>query len=118
MVVLPISLNFGLILLTIINMSGGNPQHDAYGFSNWNSTPMIEYYATGSTGRFLGWWRVVVYCAFSIAGPDPIWLAAGEIQTPRKTIPRVVKLVFWRLVLFYIVGVLCVGSSAQLPILA
>ena len=56
---------FGLVALTIITMSGGNPKHDAYGFSNWGNTPMLAYYTEGSTGRFLGWWKIVVYCAFS-----------------------------------------------------
>lgn len=104
-----ILLLFGLVLLTLITMSGGNPKHDAYGFSNWSNGAMLEYYTTGATGRFLGWWKVVIYCGFSIAGPDPIALAAAEIQNPRRTIPRVVRLVFYRVVGFYIIGVLCVG---------
>ncbi|KAI1076652.1 proline permease [Whalleya microplaca] len=101
---------FGLCLLTLITMSGGNPQHDAYGFRNWgNGNAMHAYYTDGATGRFLGWWEVVIYAGFTIAGPDMIALAAGEIQNPRRTIPRVAKLIFYRLVGFYIVGVLCVG---------
>ncbi|KAI0003573.1 proline permease [Xylariaceae sp. FL0662B] len=101
---------FGLCLLTLITMSGGNPQHDAYGFRNWgNGEAMHAYYTDGATGRFLGWWKVVIYAGFTIAGPDMIALAAGEIQNPRRTIPRVAKLIFYRLVGFYVVGVLCVG---------
>ena len=101
---------FGLCLFTLITMAGGNPDKDAYGFRNWgNGNAMHEYYTTGSTGRFLAWWEVVIYAAFTIAGPDMIALAAGEIQNPRRTIPRVAKLIFYRLVGFYIVGVLCVG---------
>ncbi|KAI1499575.1 amino acid permease/ SLC12A domain-containing protein [Biscogniauxia marginata] len=101
---------FGLCLLTLITMSGGNPRHDAYGFRNWgNGNAMHAYHAEGATGRFLGWWEVVIYAAFTIAGPDMIALAAGEIQNPRRTIPRVAKLIFYRLVGFYVIGVLCVG---------
>ncbi|KAI5917176.1 amino acid permease/ SLC12A domain-containing protein [Camillea tinctor] len=101
---------FGLCLLTLITMSGGNPRHDAYGFRNWgDGNAMHAYFTTGATGRFLGWWEVVIYAAFTIAGPDMIALAAGEIQNPRRTIPRVAKLIFYRLVGFYVVGVLCVG---------
>lgn len=100
----------GLILLTFITMVGGNPRRDAYGFRYWkNGLAMHTYYSTGSTGRFLGWWSVVRYAAFTVAGPDLISLASGEIQNPRRTIPRVARLVFYRLVGFYIVGVLCVG---------
>jgi yeast amino acid transporter len=38
-----------------------------------------------------------------------ICLAAGEIQNPRRTLPRVSRLIFYRLVGFYVVGVLAVG---------
>lgn len=101
---------FGLCLITLITMSGGNPHHDAYGFRNWgNGNAMRAYYTTGDTGRFLGWFKVVIYAGFTIAGPDMIALAAGEIQNPRRTIPRVARLIFYRLVGFYVVGVLCVG---------
>ncbi|TLD23869.1 hypothetical protein PspLS_06478 [Pyricularia sp. CBS 133598] len=101
---------FGLIILTIVTMAGGNPQHDAYGFRNWGDGNYIHpYLAQGDAGRFLGWWKVVIYAGFTIAGPDMIALAAGEIVNPRRTIPRVAKLIFYRLVGFYFVGVLCVG---------
>ncbi|KLP21546.1 putative general amino acid permease [Fusarium fujikuroi] len=98
-----------LVLITIITMAGGNPKSDAYGFRNWKDGAMHEYYAKGPTGRFLGWWSVVIYAAFTIAGPDMIALAAGEIQNPRRTIPRVARMIFYRLVGFYIVGALAVG---------
>lgn len=100
----------GLILLTFITMVGGNPQNDTYGFRYWkNGLATHPYYSTGVTGDFLGWWSCVRYAAFTISGPDLITMAAGEIQHPRKTIPRVARLVFYRLVGFYIVGVLAVG---------
>jgi yeast amino acid transporter len=105
-----IILLLGLILLTFITMVGGNPKHDVYGFRYWsNGLASHPYYTTGTTGGFLGWWTCVRYAAFTIAGPDLITMAAGEIQHPRRTIPRVAKLVFYRLVGFYIVGVLAVG---------
>ncbi|KAH7312596.1 amino acid permease/ SLC12A domain-containing protein [Stachybotrys elegans] len=105
-----ILLLFGLILITIITMCGGNPRNDAYGFRHWSNGNYIHpYLATGATGNFLGWWKVVLYAGFTIAGPDMIALSAGEIVNPRRTIPRVAKLIFYRLVGFYVVGVLCVG---------
>ena len=107
---------FGLCFLTLITMSGGNPRGDAYGFRNWTAdgaSPMLAYRedegVNTSTGRFLGLWEVIVYSAFTISGPDMIAMAAGEIQNPRRTIPRVARLIFYRLVGFYVVGVLCVG---------
>ncbi|KAL4786943.1 amino acid permease/ SLC12A domain-containing protein [Aspergillus varians] len=99
----------GLVLLTFITMVGGNPKHDVYGFRHWTDGVMYEYYTDGDTGRFLGLFNVIVYAAFSIAGPDLPALAAGEIQNPRVTIPRVVKMIFWRIVGFYVVGMLAVS---------
>lgn len=105
-----IILLFGLVFLTLITMCGGNPRHDAYGFRYWkNGLAMHPYYADGAVGRFLGWWKVMLYAGFTISGPDMIALAAGEIQNPRRTIPRVARLIFYRLVGFYVVGVLAVG---------
>lgn len=65
--------------------------------------------STGVTGRFLGFWVCARYAAYTISGPDLISLAAGEIQNPRRTVPRVAKLVFYRLCGFYILGAFCVG---------
>lgn len=107
---LKVLLLFGLVFLTLITMCGGNPKNDAYGFRYWkDGRAMIAYYAPGALGRFLGWWKVVLYAGFTVAGPDMIAIAAGEIQNPRRTIPRVAKLVFFRLVGFYVIGVLAVG---------
>lgn len=52
---------------------------------------------------------VVIYAGFTIAGPDMLAISAGEIQNPRRTIPRLAKLIFYRLVGFYVIGVLAVG---------
>ncbi|KAJ0137555.1 DNA polymerase kappa [Fusarium oxysporum f. sp. albedinis] len=50
-----ILLLFGLVLLTIITMCGGNPRHDAYGFLHWkNGNAMHSYYVDGTLGRFCG----------------------------------------------------------------
>ncbi|KAF9892702.1 hypothetical protein FE257_001104 [Aspergillus nanangensis] len=104
-----ILLLLGLVFLTFITMVGGNPKHDAYGFRHWTTGVMFEYYTDGDTGRFLGFFSVMIYAAFTIAGPDLPALAAGEIQNPRLTIPRVVKMTFWRIVGFYVIGVFAVS---------
>lgn len=100
----------GLVMITLVTMCGGNPRNDAYGFRYWGDGNAIHsYYAPGGTGRFLGFWSVCMYASFTIAGPDMIALSAGEIQNPRRTIPRVARLIFYRLVGFYVIGVLAVG---------
>jgi yeast amino acid transporter len=55
-----------LMMITITTMSGANPARDAYGFRNWQTADVMHpYVAEGSAGRFLGWWSVVLYAAFS-----------------------------------------------------
>lgn len=99
-----------LVMLTFVTMAGGNPRRDAYGFRTWQTAPVMHpYVADGAAGRFLGWWSVVLYAAFTLAGPDLIVIAAGEIQNPRHVIPRIAKLIFYRIIAFYVLGVLCVG---------
>ncbi|KAL2209861.1 hypothetical protein CC79DRAFT_1347315 [Sarocladium strictum] len=105
-----ILLLFGLILATFITMVGGNPRGDAYGFRNWaNGDFAHPYYTTGATGYFLSVCISVRYAVFTVAGPDILSLAAGEIRNPRKTIPRTAKLIAARIISFYLLGVLAVG---------
>ncbi|KKA26335.1 hypothetical protein TD95_003509 [Thielaviopsis punctulata] len=100
----------GLLFITLITMCGGNPKGDAYGFRYWKEQNVMQsYHADGAEGRFLGWWKVVLYAGFTVAGPDMISLAMGEIQNPRRTIPRVAQLIFYRLLFFYVIGVFAVG---------
>ena len=42
-------------------------------------------------------------------GTESIAITAGETKNPTKNLPRVVKNVFWRILLFYIVSVLLLG---------
>ena len=105
-----ILLLIGLLLLTLITMCGGNPLHWAYGFHNWNAGGIMhEYMAEGTAGRFLGFWKTMLYAAFTIAGPDFIALSAGEMKNPRKNIPSCARATFARIFAFYVLGALGVG---------
>lgn len=100
----------GLVLFTFITMVGGNPKHDAYGFRAWkDGNAMHPYYAEGATGRLLGIAVAIRFAVFTLAGPDYVSLCAGEVQNPRRTIPRLAQLIFYRLVGFYVIGSLAVG---------
>lgn len=105
-----ILLLFGLVLFTFISMVGGNPKHDAYGFRYWkNGNAMHSYYTDGAAGRLLAIAIAIRFAVFTLGGADFISLSAGEIQNPRRTIPRLAKLLFYRLVGFYVIGSLAVG---------
>lgn len=99
-----------LIIMTFILMVGGNPQHHAFGFQYWkNPGAFAEYIKTGTTGRFLGFFQCMVSASFVIAGPDYLSMAAGEAINPRKTMPEAYRVVFARLVAFFVLGSLAVG---------
>lgn len=96
----------GLMLFALISMCGGNPRHDAYGFQHWKEGGLFrEYLTTGSTGKFLGWWNVLIYAAFSCGGPDLLSMIAGEVSRPRKTIPLAGRRAYIRIYLFYFGGI-------------
>jgi amino acid transporter len=100
----------GLIFFTFITMVGGNPQHHAYGFTYWNNPgAFAEYIATGSWGKFLGFFACLTQAAFTIAGPDYVSMAAGEAENPRNVMPKAFKTVFYRLTCFFVLGALCIG---------
>ena len=63
----------------------------------------------GSTGRFLGWWAVMTQASFSFIGTEIVAIAAGEAKNPRRNIPRAIKKVYIRILLFYILGTFIIG---------
>lgn len=66
---LKVLLLFGLLFITLITMCGGNPKKDAYGFRHWgDGKAMRSYYSDGAAGRLFGWWKVILYAGFTIAG--------------------------------------------------
>lgn len=44
-------------------------------------------------------------------GTESIAITAGETKNPTKTMPRVVRNVFWRIVLFYLLSILLIGLN-------
>ncbi|KAI0036687.1 amino acid permease [Vararia minispora EC-137] len=101
----------GLIILGIVLDLGGGPNHDRLGFRYWkNPGPFVQYDGiTGAKGRFLGWWAVLTQAAFSFIGTEIVAIAAGEAKNPRRNIPKAIRRVYIRILLFYIGGVIIVG---------
>lgn len=67
------------------------------------------YIDTGATGRFLGFWSCMVTATFAFLGTELVGVTVGEAQNPRKTIPRAIRLTFFRILIFYILSVLLIG---------
>ncbi|KAI2679514.1 hypothetical protein CBS147355_3996 [Penicillium roqueforti] len=63
----------------------------------------------GSKGRFLGFFSVLINAAFAFIGSEITAIAAAETSNPRKNVPRAIKSVWIRLVLFYICSAFLIG---------
>lgn len=93
-----------IIVGTFVNV-GYNAENRFIGFSNWqiDGAPFV--------GGFGGFARVFVTASFAFGGTESLGITAGETENPSKNMPRIVKLVFWRIVTFYILTVLLIGLN-------
>ncbi|KAG8221727.1 amino acid permease [Butyriboletus roseoflavus] len=101
----------GMIILGIDLDLGGGPNHDRVGFRYWRDPgPFVNFDGIrGVKGHFLGWARVVPQAAFSYVGAEVVAMAAAEAKNPRRNVPRAVRRIYFRLLVFYIGGVLVIG---------
>ncbi len=86
-------------LLMIIGILGG----DSPGFSNFT----VE--DAPFNGGFLALLGVFMAAGFSFQGTELLGAAAGEADNPRKSIPKAIRSVFWRILLFYILAIFIIG---------
>ncbi|MCJ8014516.1 amino acid permease [Paenibacillus sp. KQZ6P-2] len=86
-------------VLMIFGILGGEP----VGFSNFN--------LGGSSfhGGFFAFIGVFMAAGFSFQGTELIGVAAGESENPRKNVPRAIRQVFWRILIFYIFSIIVIG---------
>ncbi|OCH87654.1 amino acid permease [Obba rivulosa] len=101
----------GLIVLGIVLDLGGGPNHDRIGFRYWKHPgPFVQFNGiAGAKGRFLGWWAVITQAAFSLTGTEVVAIAGAECKNPRRNVPKAIRRVYVRLLLFYICGVTIIG---------
>ncbi|MEN8646291.1 amino acid permease [Bacillus toyonensis] len=86
-------------LLTIIGIIGG----EFVGFKNFT----IGEAPIPSNG--LSILSVFMIAGFSFQGTELIGVAAGESKNPKKNVPKAIKQVFWRILLFYICSIFVIG---------
>ncbi|EGU73484.1 hypothetical protein FOXB_16005 [Fusarium oxysporum f. sp. conglutinans Fo5176] len=100
----------GIILFSLVLALGGGPDHDRKGFRYWSNPGAFKpYIMTGDAGRFLGFWSCMVNATFAYLGTELVGVTVAEAQNPRKTVPRAIKLTFYRILFFYCLSVLLVG---------
>lgn len=61
-------------------------------------------------GGFLSIMAIFMVAGFSFQGTEMIGVAAGESANPRRDVPRALKSVFWRIMLFYIGAIAIIGT--------
>ncbi|KAH6959910.1 amino acid permease [Ilyonectria sp. MPI-CAGE-AT-0026] len=100
----------GIIIFSLVLALGGGPDHDLKGFRYWKDPGAFrEHITTGSLGRFAGFWSCMVNATFAYLGTELVGVTVAEAQNPRKTIPRAIKLTFYRILVFYCLSVLLIG---------
>lgn len=60
-------------------------------------------------GGILATLSVFMAAGFSFQGTELVGVAAGESDNPRENVPRSIRSVFWRIVLFYMLAILIIG---------
>lgn len=93
--------------------AGGGPTKEKIGFRYWRDPgPFVQYAGiSGVLGRFLGFWATLTRAAFAYIGSEIVAIAAGETRNPRANVPRAIKNVYIRILLFYIGGVFAIGIT-------
>lgn len=91
-------------LLTIVGIMGGN----FVGFDTFTAGqgPILGHGLGGSLLTILG---VFLVAGFSFQGTELIGITAGESENPERAVPKAIKQVFWRILLFYILAIFVIG---------
>lgn len=86
-------------VLMIFGFMGG----EAPGFANWTIAD------APFNGGFMAILGVFMIAGFSFQGTELVGIAAGECENPQKNVPKAIKTVFWRIMLFYIGAMIIIG---------
>lgn len=84
-------------------MIAGLTQHQSVGFKNWTIGDAPFH------GGGLAVFSAFIIAGFSFQGTELIGIAAGEAKSPQTAIPRAIKQVFWRILLFFLSSILIIS---------
>ena len=89
---------FGILM--IFGILGGH----SYGFENYTKgqAPFV--------GGISGILSVLLVAGFSVGGTEVVAVTAGESSDPSKSMPRAIKQVFWRILLFYVLSIAVIAA--------
>ncbi len=92
-------------ILSIVVNAGHNTMHEYIGFRYWT------YQEAPFVHGFRGFANIFVTASFAYGGTESIALTAGEMKNPVINMPKVVKTVFWRILIFYVLSVFFIGMN-------
>lgn len=99
----------GFIIFAIC-IDAGAGQHGYLGFQAWVTPgPFAESIVTGSAGKFVGFWSVLVTAGFSYQGAELVGVGAGETADPAKAVPSAIRWTFWGLVSLFTSTIFFIG---------
>ena len=101
-----LSMTVIFMIIALVLVLGGGPEDGRYseyhGARYWHDPGAFN-------NGFTGFCSVFVTAAFAFAGTELVGLAAAESKNPVKNLPGAVKQVFWRITIFYVLGLLFIG---------
>ncbi|ETS80860.1 Amino-acid permease [Pestalotiopsis fici W106-1] len=104
--VIKLSATVIFLIIAFVMVLGGGPSNGQYS-EYWGAR--LWYEPGAFNNGFLGFCSVFVTAAFAFSGTELVGLAAAESENPVKALPGAIKQVFWRITLFYVLGLLFVG---------
>jgi len=91
-------------LLMIAGILGGGRAGPGGPFAN------LTEGAAPFSGGALGVLGVFMAAGFSFQGTELIGITAGESEDPARSVPKAVKQIFWRILLFYMLAIFVIGT--------
>ncbi|KAI4195972.1 MAG: hypothetical protein LQ350_006856 [Teloschistes chrysophthalmus] len=103
----------GLLLMALVLVCGGGPSGHALGFHYWHHPgPMKEFPVDGvggGIGRLRAFVATMTFSIFAFAfAPELLVVTGGEMENPRRNLPIAGRTYFYRLILFYVLGVFAI----------
>lgn len=92
-----------LFIVAGIGMISGLTSYEPPGLKNWQIGDAPFH------GGSLGVFAAIMVAGFSFQGTELIGIAAGESQNPGKNIPKAIRLIFWRIMLFFVLSLLVIS---------
>ena len=92
-------------IAAILGILGGH----TVGFQNW-TLDAGDGRKAPFVGGFAAMMSVFAVAGFSFQGTEIVGLAAAETENPEKNVPKAIKSVFWRILLFYIGAIFIIST--------